>query len=257
MLQRSALLFLGLALACLGMKSAELPSDLVAVKSVTLKAASGPSILAEVELVNKSSQTITAYTTTVTVQFSNGQTMSQSMTTDVVYLLAMDRIGAEHPTEKRFDPGAVAIERLSLSADPASIGGARATAKVAMVALADGSASGDVNYILRLQEARLREAVLMDDVVGVLAELRKASDPRSALESSLAQRRAALPSEPAQRRRGEQQIRRLETILGPVVGEGNSIDSVWKLYSVRRDVCREQAVLKNLNDPEERGATTK
>jgi hypothetical protein len=228
-------------LAGVGTCGTEVPDHVIAVRSVTLKPARGSAILAEVELVNNGSETITAYTTTVTLQYPDGRAVSQSVTTDVVYLLGMDRIGFAHPTEVRFDPGVVTVEHVALSANRETGPAATATAKVEMVAMEDGSALGAPEYIRNLQTERSRDADVMDDVVLVLGDLLQAPEPRSELKNAIARRMAS-----------ERRSSQLQAILAPVVADGAHIDVALKLYKARRDICREHAILKvrRVDNPE-------
>ena len=220
------------------------PADLVTVASTTVRATDHSFVLADVELKNISAQTITAYTVSVRVRYSDGKEMSRPVTTDSVWVLSLDRLGIAAPPGSRFDPGAVAKESLSFPADPKDgLVPQVVAATVEMVALADKTVYGPPGAAEALKQGRRLDAERTSDVIETMASLTKAADPHAELARIIEGKRAALPSEEKERRAGEARLRRVESALAPLLKMNKSLSEPLQLYQARRAVLLDHSSL--------------
>ena len=220
------------------------PADLVTVTSTTVRATARSFVLADVELKNVSTQTVTAYTVSVKVRYSDGKEMSRAVTTDSVWVLSLDRLGIAAPPGSRFDPGTVAKESVSFPLDPNGGPAPQAVATaLEMVALADKTVYGLPGAVLALRQSRRLDAERTGDVIDTMVSLQKAVDPRGELTRIMNEKRAALPIDETERRTGEARLRMVESAIGALLTLNRSLAEALPLYQARQAVVLEHASL--------------
>lgn len=213
----------------------------------------GAYLRVKVELMNTSAQPITAYTLRATVTPEGGQAAQGEITRDMVWVLALAKLGHPVPSGDGFGPGQITASTIDvpIRAEAAYPGDAapalNATAEVTMVAFADRTALGSVKAMASLMYSRVNDGNEAKEMVAVFGGLQGAGDLHAAMREMVlaAQRNVdAAPVGNSGRPLAERRLAALRNFAAPVVEHPEALAAAAKAWQARYEVLSEHSSLR-------------